>query len=163
MVQPSLVRVPFPSPVPDAFGPRLALRIADVVRRDPGGIDLCQRYLVHGGVSDGDTLALRMRQLYRQPLSMLARWIVGREVVCYERGGAVLLPEFQFDAATLLPLPCVRRVVRELRDVYDDEELARWFVGDNASLGGRVPADVVEAEPDAVLQAARADRFVSHW
>jgi hypothetical protein len=54
-------------------------------------------------------------------------------------------------------------VVRELRDVYDDEELARWFVGDNEALGGRVPADVVATEPDAVLEAARTDRFIAGW
>jgi hypothetical protein len=141
----------------------IGLRVDGETARNGECVDPCEEYAAHGGVWDGDALALRMRCLHRQPLSMLARWIVGREVVCFERFGATLLPAFQFDAATFLPRPCVRRVVRELRDVYDDEELARWFVSDNGLLDDRVPADVVVAEPDAVLEAARAGRFIARW
>jgi hypothetical protein len=51
--------------------------------------------------------------------------------------------------------------VRELRGVYDDLEIADWFVRDNAFLDDRAPADVIGTRPQAVLDAARADRFIS--
>jgi hypothetical protein len=112
-------------------------------------------------VSHGEEVALAMRRLHPQPLSMRARWIVGRELICFERRGATLLPDFQFDASTWLPRPCVRRVVRELRDVCDDVELASWFVSSNAWLEERTPAEAIETQPEAVLDAARADRFIA--
>jgi hypothetical protein len=100
------------------------------------------RYGRHGGVSHGEEVALAMRRLHPQPLSMLARWIVGRELICFEWRGATLLPDFQFDASTWLPRPCVRRVVREPTFQHTRTEGARS--GDRAgptpreaNIGGR--------------------------
>ncbi|HTP73452.1 MAG TPA: hypothetical protein VML58_14635, partial [Burkholderiaceae bacterium] len=79
-----------------------------------------EAYAALGGICDGDHLAERMRVLHGQALSMLARLIVQRELITVERRGAILVPLFQLDRSTWLPRPAVRRVVRELRDVYDD-------------------------------------------
>jgi hypothetical protein len=99
---------------------------------------------------------------HRLPLSLLGRWIVGRELVCRTWRETILLPVFQMDAATWLPRPTVRRAVRELRDVYDDHELALWFVRAHPMLAGCAPAAAIGAEPEAVVEAARADRFLAH-
>ena len=133
----------------------------EAITADHRCAELFARYAARGGVSNGDVVALRMRHVHRQPLSMLARWIVDREVICYGWCGTTWLPDFQFDARSSLPHPCVRRVVRELRGVYDDLEIADWFVRDNAFLDDRAPADVIGTRPEAVLDAARADRFIS--
>ena len=125
--------------------------------------DLLRAFERFGGVADADTIALRMRRLHNQPVSMVARWIVAREVVCFHDRGITFLPHFEFDAATWLPRPSVRRVVRELRDVYDDLDLARWFVSDNPSLDARPPVALIEGEPDRVLEASHADRFLASW
>jgi hypothetical protein len=127
------------------------------------GVALCALYVAHGGVSEDHAIVLRMRRLYCQPLSVLARWIVDREVISFQWRGATLLPDFQFDPSTWQPRPCVGRVVRELLDVYDDLELARWFVNPNVWLDGRLPADVVVSSPDDVFEAAGKDRFVAGW
>jgi hypothetical protein len=59
------------------------------------------------------------------------------------------------------PLPSVVDVVEELRDVFDDLELALWFVSPNAWLGHAAPVDLVNRDDETMLQAARADRFVA--
>jgi hypothetical protein len=121
---------------------------------------LADGYACHGGLIDGDSLAGRMRAVHGQPLSTLARWIVAREVVCATRHGATWLPLFQWDLATWAPRPVVRRIVRELRSVLDDEELAVWFIRPNGFLAERPPVARIDEAPDEVLEAARADRFV---
>ncbi len=59
------------------------------------------------------------------------------------------------------PLDGVVAVTTELKDVFDDLELADWFIKANAWLGDDAPADRVITDPPAVLEAARADRFIA--
>jgi len=124
---------------------------------------LIEAYAALGGICDGDHLAERMRVLHGQPLSMLARLIVQRELITVERRGSIVVPLFQLDGSTWLPRPAVRRVVRELRDVYNDLELAWWFVQANPLLAGRSPVVEIEFTPEAVLDAARAEHFIARW
>ena len=124
---------------------------------------LVELYAAYGGLADGDAVALQMRRLHSQPLSLLGRWIADRELVSCVWRGTVLLPVFQMDAGTWLPRPGVRRAVRELRDAYDDVELALWFARPHPIVRGRAPAAALDAEPDLVVEAARADRFLARW
>ena len=59
----------------------------------------------------------------------------------------------------------VRRPVSAVLDAFDavlDEwGVATWFALPNARLGDDAPVDVLERNPNAVLQAARADRSVA--
>jgi hypothetical protein len=151
-------------------GPSMAARTARLRRNVAADLasrqvctDLVRAYAPYGGVADADALALRLRRLHRQPLSLPARWIVAREVVCFQDRGVNFLPNFEFDEATLLPRPSVRRVVRELRNVCENLDLAQWFVSSNPSLEALPPVAVIDAEPDRVLEAARADRFLASW
>jgi hypothetical protein len=102
-----------------------------------------------------------MRRRSDQPISTLARWIVDREVVHFAWQGATLLPLFQFDRYRVLLDPMVVSVVRELRDAFDDWEIALWFVTPNAGTNGVAPVDEVESNLSAALAAARTDRFVA--
>ena len=52
-------------------------------------------------------------------------------------------------------------VVQELRDAFDDWDLALWFAESNAWLCGAAPVDVIGGDPVAVLHAARADRLIA--
>jgi len=52
-------------------------------------------------------------------------------------------------------------ILAELRDVFDQIELAEWFVRPNSLLEGEIPLGVLAFRPDSVLQAARIDRFVA--
>lgn len=73
------------------------------------------------------------------------------------------VPAFQFAGDEPQPCVGVRAVVAELRGTLADEELACWFARANSWLGGLAPAEMVRCAPDAVLQAARADRFISRF
>ena len=68
-------------------------------------------------------------------------------------GGAGWYLGFQFDEAGR-PVPVVAEVLRVLEG-WPPWELARWFVGANPWLDRCRPADVLDADPDAVLRAAR--------
>jgi hypothetical protein len=114
----------------------------------------------HGGLATADEIVRLMRRRCGQPISMLARWIVNREVIHFEWQGVTLLPLFQFDRVDMVLNPIVIGVVRELRGSFDDWEIALWFVTPNANTNERTPIDAFESDPLAALTAARRDRFV---
>ena len=115
----------------------------------------------HGGFAASDDVMRRLRPLSDQPLSMLARWIVSRTVLSVSWRDQSLLPMFQFDLADMSIKPACARVVAELKDVFDDWELALWFAAPNVWLDHAAPVALLADEEFAVLQAARADRFVA--
>lgn len=51
-------------------------------------------------------------------------------------------------------------VLAELGDVLEPAELAQWLAEPNLSLCGCTPADMLDFDPRAVLNAARLDRFI---
>jgi hypothetical protein len=111
-----------------------------------------------GGLATADELLRLMRRRSDQPISALARWIVDRTVVHFAWQGVTLLPLFQFDRDRMLVNPVVVSVVQELRDTFDDWQIALWFVTPNASTNGAAPVDAFESDPLAALAAARTDR-----
>ena len=115
----------------------------------------------HGGIAHSDVVLLLLRGHAPQPLSRLARWIVAREVVSFEWESTTWLPLFQFDLRDMSVRPDVAAVTCELRDVFDDWELMGWFTSPNGWLGYELPVDLRAVQPAAVLEAARADRFVA--
>jgi len=123
--------------------------------------DVLETYRRCGGIATGNEIAALVRPHRDQAVSTVARWIVSRDVLSFDWRMQPLLPLFQFDLARMLPRKCVSEVLAELVDVFDNWDLARWFAEPNAWLGDRAPADLVTACPRDVLDAARADRFVT--
>jgi len=114
-----------------------------------------------GGVASGDEVACLLRHGSSQPISLLARWIVARKVVSFSWRAQTLLPLFQFDFGGVAVKVCVQRVIAELAPVFDDWDMAIWFAQPNSWLAGAAPADLVARDLPAVLEAARADRFIA--
>lgn len=117
-----------------------------------------------GGLTTADEvvrLARATRRECGQPISEVAHWIVERRIVSFPWRGLSLVPMFQFDVADMTLDDATQRVVAELRTAYDDWGLACWFARPNPWLGERAPADAIAREGGAVLEAARADRFVA--
>jgi len=123
--------------------------------------DVIEAYHRSGGVATGNEVAALVRPHRDQAVSTVARWIVARDVLSFDWRMQPLVPLFQFDLARMLPRKCVSEVLAELVDVFDNWDLARWFAEPNAWLGDRAPADLITACPHDVLDAARADRFVT--
>ena len=122
---------------------------------------MMQVYDITGGVVSGDELSGLIRGPAGQPISLIARWIVNRQVVSIPWRSQTLLPLFQFDLHGSSLQPAVERVVAELTGVFDDLELAIWFAQPNTWLDGVAPVHVLSHDVFAVLEAARADRFVA--
>lgn len=137
------------------------LRFADG-REDGRLLDQMKRaFSASGGLVTGDALAALLRSRWDQPTSTLARWIVGRHVLAFEPDGQYWLPMFQFEPGMLRRRQAVQGVVAELRDVFDDWELAQWFAEPNTWLAGRSPADLLASDAPSVRRAARADRYIA--
>lgn len=114
-----------------------------------------------GGVASAEEIAVLLRRQREQPLSQLARWIVGRQIVHFERCGQTLVPLFQFDLDDMSIRTDVSATLEEIAPALDAEELARWFATPNAWLAGEAPVVRIATDPGAVIHAARDDRFVS--
>jgi len=122
-----------------------------------------------GGMISGDTLAQRLADAASQAgdvsssqtISLVARWIVSKAVVTVMGPRGCMLPMFQFDLASSTPKSSMAPVLAELHGVFNDVELALWFVSANHWLNGEHPAVVMHRNLPGVLQAARADRLMA--
>ena len=115
----------------------------------------------HGGFVDGNEVVRRLRRQSDQPLSTLGRWIASRGVVNVSWRDQILMPLFQFDLEDMSIRPACTRIAGELKDVFDDWELALWFAAPNAWLDFAAPVALVASDEFAVRQAARTDRFIA--
>ena len=113
-----------------------------------------------GGIVTGDQLVDLLRKRASQPISVLARWIVARQVVSLSSRGNLLIPLFQFDVRSMALLVCMQPILGELVGAFDDWELAQWFATPNTLTDDLAPAEMVRHEERAVLEAARCDRFL---
>ena len=122
---------------------------------------MLQAYERTGGLLDSDEAILLLRRHTSQPVSLLARWIVQQSVLSFEWESERLFPVFQFDPAHMSVRSEVSAVLLELSGTFDDRELAAWFAAPNSWLGDAAPLDVLETDLAAVLDAARADRYIA--
>jgi hypothetical protein len=123
--------------------------------------EMFRTYRRTGGLASGDEVTLLLRKRTAQPISLLARWIATQRAVSFTWKGQFLLPLFQFELSDMSVRAAVSAVLDELAGVFDDGELAAWFALPNAWLQGAAPVDVLDVEQAAVLNAARADRYVA--
>jgi hypothetical protein len=114
-----------------------------------------------GGLVSSNEIARRLRKGSNQPISIVANWIVAREIISLDWQSTTRVPLFQFEPPTMILRPGVTRIIRELSAVFDDWDLALWFATPNAWIFGRTPLEVFDRNERAVLEAARADRFIA--
>ena len=118
-------------------------------------------YRRSGGLARGEDLARLLEDHRRGDFVSLAKLIAAGEVLAFEWRDAHWIPMFQFNLGDLSIKPAPRRVLGELAKTFDGWSLAVWFVEPNSWLSHRRPVDLMEAELSAVLEAARADRFIA--
>ncbi len=117
-------------------------------------------YRERGGLLTCDEVARLVGEHAGQSTSRVAHWIVDRSVVSLSWRAQIWLPLFQFESCDMSLRPGAERVVRELAPVFDDWDLAVWFTNPNGWLDEAMPLEVLAYDLAAVLDAARADRFV---
>jgi hypothetical protein len=126
---------------------------------EAGAIWLLDAFSQQGGVLGCAEVSELMRSFVDQPVSRLARWIVSREIVTIVHRSALFLPMFQFDRGMDLQPQC-REAVIELSGELLNAEIAWWFVAPNCWLAGSPPVQALQRDPDDVVKAARAERFI---
>lgn len=90
--------------------------------------------------------------------ALATRWRAERRVVAVPIGDQLLYPGFQFDAEGR-PNPTVSRALAWLGSdpLASDWQTALWFATPTAWLGGRRPVDLLDGDPEAVVEAARRE------
>lgn len=114
-----------------------------------------------GGTWRGAEVEGMLRRRTAQPISLLARWIVDSLVISVPWRGDYLLPAFQFDVANATVRREVFQVLEALGGGVKDLELAAWFALPNDSLHGLAPVDMIDHDPEWVVDAAHAERLAS--
>lgn len=86
------------------------------------------------------------------------RWRAENRVVAVPLGDELLYPGFQFNAEGK-PKPAIGPTIDLLRsDPHTtDWQMALWFVTPTSWLGGIRPVDLLDEDPDAVINAARRE------
>lgn len=125
---------------------------------DPRANEVLHVYERTGGLWSSDEVSLMLRRRTAHPVSLLARWIVDTLVISLAWRGDYLLPAFQFDVGHATVRRPVFAVLEALDGTFKDLDLASWFALPNAHLDDAAPVDVIELDPDAVLEAAHAER-----
>lgn len=138
-------------------------RIAPVRSKSPLGFaaggrievdSLTERYVASGGLISGDRLATRLSDHVDQAISLVARWIIMRRIICLRCQGQLMLPIAQLDSAGLYPCVTVEQAIKRLPSHWDELAIATWFVTPTPVLKGRWPISCLAVEPVAVLSAA---------
>jgi hypothetical protein len=87
------------------------------------------------------------------PAALASRWRKEGKVFTVDVDGAQRFPGFQFGANSK-PRPVIAAVLAAVGDRLSGWELALWFTGGNGWLGGMRPVDVLDSDPDLVIEAA---------
>jgi hypothetical protein len=124
-------------------------------------VEMREVYSRTGGLSGSVDVLRRMRTHYERPVSTMTTWIASAAIVAIRARWGLLVPLFQFDLTDMSPDPNVARVLREFKGVFDQWEQAYWFTRPNSWIKGAAPAEVIRNDAAAVLDAARADRFIA--
>lgn len=86
--------------------------------------------------------------------AMASRWKAEGKVFTVGPAGVQRFPGFQFSLDGGRPLPVIAQVLAVLGERLSGWELALWFTGSNGWLGGERPVDVLESDPELVVDAA---------
>ena len=149
--------VPTPMPERDANDCRAAyLRQADTEF-----VQMLNGFRSSGGLARLSEVVSLSERRGGLDFASLSRSLAHREIICFEWQSEGWLPLFQFDPLDMTIRSQIKPVVAELSCIYGPWDLAFWFSQPNPWLACRTPADSLLSDLPTVLQAARADRFVS--
>lgn len=135
---------------------------AQECRADHQFVAMLNSYRGSGGLARKQEVVALFKRRCGPDVATLASWIVERQVICFEWQSQTWLPWFQFNRFDMAPQPELGQVFAELTSVYDPWELATWFAQPNPWLADRAPVDTLGVDLSAVLQAARANRFITN-
>ena len=119
-------------------------------------IALLEAFRSTGGVAPCEIAGRLLEEHQAGDAVSLAKLIHTGQALGFEWRASLWLPMFQFDTNSLMLKPGPQRVLAELPSLWSGWTLACWFAAANARLDGRRPADRLDSDLDAVLQAAQS-------
>jgi hypothetical protein len=122
---------------------------------------LCLAYMRSGGIAQGDDLGRLLADHGPGTFISVAKLLEDEEIFGFEWEMSWWIPMFQFAPEDLSLRSQPSRVRAELGADFDGWAVSAWFVEQNDWLARRRPIDLLESDLDAVMLAARADRFVA--
>jgi hypothetical protein len=124
--------------------------------------NLARTYRRFGGLQTGQAFSRQMWQRNGgSTCASLAERLATGQMFGWTWQGDFWVPMFQVDRDSLAVRPGPRRVLAELKGVFDGWSLAQWFVHPSVWLRGRRPLEVLATRPAAVVLAARGDRVIA--
>jgi hypothetical protein len=120
-----------------------------------------EAYRLSGGLASGDDLARLLEDRHCGDFVSLARLIVSGQVFGFDWQDTFWVPMFQLELGDLTFKSGPRQVRLELAPQFAGWALAVWFVQPNCWLGNARPVDQLDSNLPAVLEAARADRYIA--
>ena len=122
----------------------------------PGFVALLEAFRATGGTAPREIVS-RLLEEHRVGNAVgLAKLIDTRQVFGFEWRAGFWIPMFQFDADDLALKAGAQQVCAELPAPWSGWSLASWFATSNPRLGGRVPADMLDLDLEAVVRAAQS-------
>lgn len=137
-----------------------AALVASDLPNDRGFAAMRAAFRATGGLARADDLA-RLLDDRRGVFPGLATLIDSGDGSGFEWRDVLWVPMFQFELRDLSIKQRSRQVLAELPVSYDGWVIAAWFVRPNSWLNERRPVDLLDSNLPALLDAARADRFVA--
>ena len=130
--------------------------LRDVLPSGPGFIALLEAFRATGGTAPGDVLGRLLEEHCAGSAVSLAKLVHTGQVFGLEWRNSLWIPMFQFDPDDLSLRASAQQVRALLPQLWSGWTLAAWFARANPLLGGSSPADMLDADLPAVIDAALA-------
>jgi hypothetical protein len=127
------------------------------VEQARGNAELRVRFLDEFESVSSAELAELVSSRSKNRAALAYNWRSQRRVFSIPVGREQRYPLFQIDLEAGEPKPAVAQVLASLQEAgLEGWQLALWFAGPLASLDDRRPVDLLDTEPELVVNAARA-------
>jgi hypothetical protein len=126
------------------------------VRNGDGLIALLEAFRATGGAATAEIVGRLLEEHQAGDAVSLAKLICTRQVFGFEWRASLWIPLFQFTVGKLSLKHSAQCVRAALPSLWSGWTLATWFTQPNARLNGRCAVDALDADPEAVIRAARS-------
>jgi hypothetical protein len=136
--------------LPDGMGPELLSRYE---KAREGAVK-------EFGLRRSEDLARAIHSTAGNVSLVASKWRRKGEIFAVNYGGKPGYFAFQFDPMTGRPKPVVAKIIQAFPPNTDGWRLALWLTSANPRLANRRPVDVLDRNPDQVVEAAKGENRV---
>ena len=128
-----------------------------------GFIALLEAFRATGGTAPGEIVGRLLEEHQVGNAVSLAKLIYTGQAFGFEWRDSLWIPMFQFDANDLALKASAQNVRAELPSLWSGWQVASWFAAPSARLDGHNPADRLDRDLEAVVQAAQSLEAVDEF